>query len=240
VVIDEVLAARYFPKGSAIGQIVTVDGDSLRVIGVARHVHMYNLNDGPGRGQLYYPHAVGPYRSMTVAIRTTGDPLALTTAARRAIHAIDRDQPIVRVGTMASAVRDSLAERRLVLTLVGAFAGAALLLAALGVYGVTSSTVAQRTRELGIRIALGATRRTVMRSVLGEPTRLVVFGLMLGLVGTVAAGRVVQKLLYNVSPTDPLTLAGVALLLLLVALIASYLPARRATRVDPMVALRSD
>jgi ABC-type antimicrobial peptide transport system permease subunit len=126
------------------------------------------------------------------------------------------------------------------LTLVGGFAAAALLLAALGVYGVTSNSVTQRTRELGIRMALGADRRKVVWAVLGEPARLVLFGLMLGLAGTFAVGSVVQRLLYGVSPTDPVTLVAVAVVLLVVALLASYFPARRATRVDPMVVLRSD
>jgi ABC-type antimicrobial peptide transport system permease subunit len=127
-----------------------------------------------------------------------------------------------------------------VLTLVGMFAGAALLLAALGVYGVTANSVTQRTREIGIRMALGANPRSVIWSVLGEPTRLVVFGLALGLAGTYAVGRALEKLLYGLSPTDPITLAGVGLVLVAVGVIASYLPARRATRVDPMVALRAD
>jgi ABC-type antimicrobial peptide transport system permease subunit len=141
---------------------------------------------------------------------------------------------------MTDAVRDSLAQRRLVLTLVGAFAAVALLLAALGVYGVTASAVNQRTRELGIRMALGANRGSVIWSVLREPTRLVGVGLAIGLGGTLAAGRVIDRLLYGVKATDPLTLLAVAVLLLCVAVVASYLPARRATRVDPMIALRSD
>jgi putative ABC transport system permease protein len=238
-VIDDIVAHRYFPKGNAVGQIVRIDGDSLRVVGIARHVRMYSLQD-EGRGQAYVPHGYRQYRYMIVAVRTTGDPLSFAAAARRAIRSVDAEQPIISMATMAESVRGSMAERRLVLTLVSAFAAAALLLVALGVYGVTSNTVTQRTRELGIRMALGADRRTVVWSVLGEPARLVTAGLILGLGATLAAGRVVQKLLYDVSPTDPLTLAVVAVLLLLVALLASYFPARRATRVDPMVALRAD
>jgi putative ABC transport system permease protein len=115
-----------------------------------------------------------------------------------------------------------------------------LFLAALAIYGVTASTVNQRTRELGIRVALGANRASVMRSVLSEPARLVGLGLVIGLAGTLAAGRVVERLLYGIRPTDPLTLVAVALVLLIVAIVASYLPARRATRVDPIVALRAD
>jgi putative ABC transport system permease protein len=175
-----------------------------------------------------------------MSVRTTGDPMRLAGAARGAIRSVDREQPIVNTTTMSAVVRDSLAERRLVLTLVAAFAAAALLLVALGVYGVTSTTVTQRTRELGIRMALGADRRKVVLSVLSEPARLVGFGLIIGLAGTFGARKVVQRLLYDVSPTDTTTLAAVAGVLVLVALFASYFPARRATRVDPMVALRSD
>jgi putative ABC transport system permease protein len=238
-VISDVVAKRYFPKGNAVGQNVTIDGDTLRVVGIARQVRMYNLQE-EGRGQLYVPHGYRQYRYMIVAVRANGDPMQLVTAARRAIHSVDPEQAIVNMRPMADQIRDSLAERRLVLTLVGVFAAAALLLAALGVYGVTASSVTQRTRELGIRMALGAQRRSVIWSVLGEPTRLVAIGLAIGLAGTLAARKVVQRLLYDVSPTDPLTLAAVALVLLLVALLASYIPARRATRLDPMIALRSD
>jgi putative ABC transport system permease protein len=238
-IISEPVARRYFPKGDAVGQPVTIDGDTLRVIGVSRQVRMYGLNE-EGRGQVWVPHARTQYRYMVAAVRTTGDPMQLASAARRAIHSIDPQQAILGMTPMTDTIRDSLAERRLVLTLVGVFAGVAVLLAALGVYGVTASTVTQRTRELGIRMALGADRGSVIRSVLSEPARLVAAGLVIGLAGTLAAGRVVERLLYGVSPTDPVTLAAVALVLLGVALIASYLPARRATRVDPMIALRSD
>jgi predicted permease len=238
-VIDDMVAKRYFPKGNAVGQIVRIDGDSMRVVGIARHVRMYSLQE-EGRGQLYVPHGYRQYRYMIVAVRTNGDPLSFAAAARRAIRSVDAEQPIISMATMADNVRDSLAERRLVLTLVAAFAAAALFLVALGVYGVTSSTVTQRTRELGIRMALGADRRQVVWSVLTEPARLVTIGLALGLAATFLSGRVVRRLLFDVSPTDPLTLGAVALVLLLVALLASYFPARRATRLDPMVALRSD
>jgi putative ABC transport system permease protein len=137
-------------------------------------------------------------------------------------------------------VRNSLAQRRLVLILVSAFAGAALLLATLGVYGVTASAVAQRTRELGIRMALGANRRSVLWSVIDEPARLVGVGLVLGLAITLATGKLVRSLLYGMEPSDPVTLVSVAIVLLFVALIATLLPARRATKVDPIIALRAE
>jgi putative ABC transport system permease protein len=164
----------------------------------------------------------------------------LAKEARRAIHSVDAQQAISQIGTMDDVVRDSFAQRRFVLTLVGMFAAAALLLVGLGVYGITASSVAQRTRELGIRIALGADRGRVIWSVVGQPTRLVAAGLVLGLAGTWAVGRLAQKLLFGVSAMDPVTLIAVSLVLLGVGVVASYVPARRATRVDPMVALRSD
>ena len=173
-------------------------------------------------------------------VRTSGDPMTLAMAARQAIRRVDPDQAILTIAPMTDAVRDALAERRLVLTLVGAFAAAALLLASLGVYGVTASAVTQRTRELGIRMALGADRRSVLWSVISEPARLVFAGLALGLVGTLAGGKLVRSLLYGMAPSDPLTLVVVAAVLLLIALIAALVPARRATRVDPMIALRAD
>jgi predicted permease len=237
--VDDIIAQRYYPNGGVVGQTIRIDGDSLRVIGVVHHVRQYGLQE-VGRGQAYVPHTYTPYRGLTIAVRTSGDPMAMAGVVRRAIQRVDPSQPIANISTMQDAVSASLAERRLVLTLVAAFAGAALLLVALGIYGVTASGVAQRTRELGIRVALGADPRRVAGQVLIEPVRLVAIGLALGIGGTILARGVIGKLLYDVSPTDPVTLAAVAAGLLLVALLASYLPARRATRVDPMVALRSD
>ncbi|HEU4996176.1 MAG TPA: ABC transporter permease [Gemmatimonadaceae bacterium] len=249
VIIDDLLARRYFPQGGAVGQMANVNGDMLRVLGVARHVRMGDLREA-GREQVWVPHAYRAYRYVWIAVRVDGtcagaasagcDPLRLVPAMRQAIRGVDADQPIVSVSRMSDTVRDSLAERRLVLILVGGFAGAALLLAALGVYGVTASAVTQRTRELGIRMALGANRPAVIWSVLSAPAVLVGAGLVLGLAGTFVLGRALERLLYGVRPTDPLTLGLVALVLLVVALIASWVPARRATRVDPMVALRAE
>jgi predicted permease len=238
-IVDDILAQRYYPNGGVLGQTIRINGDSLRVIGVVHHVRMYDLQQ-LGRGQAYVPHPYLPYRALTIAVRTNGDPMAIAPAVRRAIQGVDASQPIGSFSTMRDAISATLAERRLVLILVGAFAGAAVLLVALGIYGVTASGVAQRTRELGIRVALGADPRRVVGQVLLEPVRLVAFGLALGVGGTILGRRIIGKLLYDVSPTDPVTLAAVCVALLLVALLASYLPARRATRVDPMVALRGD
>lgn len=237
--IDDVLARRYFPNGSAVGQPVVVNGDTIRVLGVVRHVRMYDLED-EGRPQLWMPHAYIPYRGITLAVRTREDPATFVDAARRAIHDADPDQAIASIGTMSEAVRASLAERRLVLMLVSSFAVAALLLVALGVYGVTATTVTRRTREFGIRMALGAGRRQVVWTVLMGPLSVVSLGLVIGLAGTLAGGRVIQRLLYGVRPSDPGTLIGASIFLLVIATLAGWLPARRATRLDPMVVLRSE
>jgi ABC-type antimicrobial peptide transport system permease subunit len=238
-IIDDVLAQRFFPRGGAVGARMILDGDSLRVVGVTRHVNMYGMHF-VGREQVWIPYGYLPWRSAVFTLRTTGDPMALASAARAAIHGVDRDQAIVSMEPMTDTVRESLAERRLVLTLVAAFALAALLLAMLGVYGVTASAVAQRTRELGIRSALGADRRSMLWSVAAEPARLVAIGLVVGLGITLAGGRVVASLLYGMRASDPLTLGAVAVVLLAVAMLATWIPARRATRVDPMIALRAE
>jgi putative ABC transport system permease protein len=237
--IDDVLAGRYFPKGNAVGQPILIDGDTLRVLGVVKHVRMYNLHE-EGRGQVWVSHLYFPVRSMTVLMRVSGDPMKYLEAARRVIRVTEHGQTISDVAPLSNSVRNALSERLLVLTLVGAFAAAALLLAALGVYGVTASAVTQRTHELGIRMALGADRRSVVASVLAEPARLVALGLLVGLGGAFVAARAARGLLYGVSESDPLTVGGVCVVLLAIAVLASYFPARRATRVDPMTALRSE
>ena len=238
-VIDEQLSARAFPKGNAVGQPLWLDGDTIRIVGVVRHVRMYGLQE-EGRGQVWVPHRYRPYRGMTLVLRTRGEPLALAAAARQRIHAVDPHQAIASMGTMNDAVSASLAQRRLVLSLVAAFAAAALLLAALGVYGVTAASVARRTREFGIRLALGADRKTMIATVVREPVSLVALGLVLGIGVTVLSGRVLDRLLYGVKTADPLTLSAVALLLFVIAIVASWIPARRAAGTDAMIALRAE
>jgi putative ABC transport system permease protein len=238
-VIDDQLSARYFPAGSAVGQPMLLDGDTIRIIGVVRHVHLYDLQE-EGRGQIWVPHRYQPYRGMTIVLRTRGEPLALAAAARQRIHRVDPHQAIASMGTMNDVISASLAQRRLVLSLVAAFAAAALLLAALGVYGVTAASVAQRTREFGIRLALGADRKTMIASVVREPVSLVALGLVLGVGVTVLCGRALDRLLYGVKAADPLTLSAVAVLLFVIAIVASWIPARRAAGTDAMIALRSE
>jgi ABC-type antimicrobial peptide transport system permease subunit len=182
------------------------------------------------------PHLT--YSAMTLILRTAGDPEALAGAARREIMAIDKDQPVSDVRTMESWLGEAVARTRFGTLLLGAFAGLALILAAVGIYGVLSHSVAQRRSEIGVRMALGAQGGDVLRLVIRQGLALVLVGVVLGLLGALALTRVLSSLLYGVSATDPLTFAALALLLTGVSCLACYIPARRASRVDPLVALR--
>jgi putative ABC transport system permease protein len=179
-------------------------------------------------------------RFMSLVVRTTGDPLRLAGALRAAVRAVDPDQPLADVRTMDTYLGDSVARRRFNAALLGGFATVALVLAAVGLYGVMSYAVVQHTRELGIRMALGASTRAVLRGVLRQAFVLAAIGVVVGVAGALTLTRVLSGLLYEVSATDPAVFGGIALLLTAVALLASYVPARRATQVDPMVALRSE
>jgi putative ABC transport system permease protein len=175
---------------------------------------------------------------MTLAIRTEGPPLGLAAAVQREIQALDKDQPVADVRTMEQWVAESVARARFSMLLLGIFAAVALVLAAVGLYGVMAYTVTQRTHEFGIRLALGAKSGDVLKMVMGQGLLLALIGVGLGLASAFALTRLMSTLLFEVSTTDPVTFGGIALLLVAVALVASYIPARRATRVDPVVALR--
>jgi putative ABC transport system permease protein len=250
-VVDTNFAHRFWPNRDAIGQHVAIDTVPdvkpavprwRTIVGVVGHVKHYGL-DVEGREQIYFPHRQPLYgifapRDMTLAVRTSLDPASVTSAIREQVFAIDKSLPLYNIATMDQLVSNSVAQPRLNLSLLVAFAVLALALAAVGVYGVMAYAVTQRTREFGIRMALGASPSDVLKQVFLEGGRLAALGLVLGLIGALALTRLMASLLFGVKPSDPVTLGVAAALLAFVALTACYIPARRATRVDPLVALR--
>jgi len=206
-------------------------------VGVLGDTRMYGLAQ-PARLEVYVPFRQAPNSHMNLLVRSAVDPAAMTSAIRAQIASIDKDEPIFAITTMSQLVSDSVTTRRFTLILLGLFSGLALILAAIGIYGVISYSVAQRTRDIGIRMALGASRTDVLRDVIGLGARLTGVGLLLGLIGALAATRMLSSLLFGVRSSDALTFTAASLVLLVVSLFASYLPARRAMRVDPIVALR--
>jgi len=242
-IIDETMASTYWPNQDPVGQRIKLGGVGskqpwMTIVGVVRHVH-YRTLEARSRVQLYWPEAQRPTGFMSLAIRTsTADPRSLAPAVERLVLGIDPQQPVDHVLTMEEVMADSLARRRLTLTLLGIFAGGAMLLAALGIYGVTAYMVTQRQQEIGLRMALGASRTAVLRLVIRQGMSLLAAGLAAGLVLSFALMWVLSSLLFAVRPYDPVSLAAAAAALALVALLACSIPAWRATRVDPLVALR--
>jgi predicted permease len=231
------LARRAFPGKEAVGQRVTVFGESWEVVGVTGEVRQHGIDRGTW-DCIYLPQVFSGLGSRRLMVRTRVPPLTLANAIRNEILALDPDQPVSNLRTLGQVVRASFADRRLMLTLLGLFAGAALLLAAVGLYGVMAYSVGQRTREIGIRVALGAQRSEVLTLVVRQGMRLAAVGVALGLAGAFVLTRVLASLLFGVTARDPATFAGVLLLLGAAALLACWLPARRAMKVDPIVALR--
>lgn len=239
VLINQAMARRYWPGRDPIGSRLGSDEKAPAVVGVVGDMRHLGIGEEPVP-MFYYRYPRQAYGSAMLHVRTTGDPASLVAAVRREIQAFNPDVPLPEVRPMTKMVGESLAETRLIVTFLGLFGVLALVLAAVGIYGIMAYSVAQRTHEIGIRMALGAEQKDVIRLVLGGGLALTVAGIALGVLGAAAATRVLEKVLYDVAPTDPLTFAGGALLLGGVALLASYLPARRATRVDPMIALRAE
>ena len=245
-IVDDEMVRRYWPNEDPIGKRLslgrTAAGERVwrTVVGVVGHTKHESL-DADARVQLYIPYRQsGGSGFMTVAMRTAGDPLALAAAARRTVQGIDPDQPIASIATMDQLLAESVGERRFSMTLVGAFAGMALLLASLGIYGMVAFAVSQRTREIGVRMALGARPRDVLSLVTWQGMQPVLLGVVLGVGAAFAATRLLESMLYGVGAADPLTFASVVGVLVLAALLASVLPARRATRIDPTRALQAD
>ncbi|HEX8354383.1 MAG TPA: ABC transporter permease [Pyrinomonadaceae bacterium] len=242
-VVNEAMARRYFPGDDPVGKriLVSMAGEPVptEIIGVVGDAR-YDKLEGELRPMVYWTPPRLTYPSMTFVVRTGGDPASLGPAAVLEIRSVDKEQPVSDVRTMESWLAESTARTRFGTLLLGAFACAALLLAAVGVYGVISYSVAQRRNEIGIRMALGAQGRDVVRLVVGQGMMPVLAGVGLGLLGALALTRVLSGLLYGVAATDPATFAANALLLTAVSLAACYIPARRATRVDPLTALRRE
>jgi putative ABC transport system permease protein len=248
VLVNEALARRAWPNGDAVGSRIRLGGtaDSVwrTVIGVARDVRSAGLTAEP-RTELYLPHAQfpafgAPQRNMVLVARGAGDPAALAAAVRREVRALDPTLPLSSVRTMDDVLGRWLAERRLSLIVLTALGVAALALAALGVYGVMAYSVAQRTQEIGVRMALGAEPRAVLAMVLRQGGGLALAGLAVGVVAALALTRLMATMLFETSATDPATFVGIAVLLAAIALVATLVPAARATRVPPVVALRAE
>jgi putative ABC transport system permease protein len=237
VLISDLLARQVFPNEEPIGKrlVIGIGGQAFEIIGVVGDIRHSALENGPAPA-MYFPTYEGSW--MNVVIRAQGDPANLAAAVRREVKAIDPDQPIAAVKTMDEWLATSVSSQRYRTSLLAVFALIALLLAATGIYGVMSYSVAQRTHEIGVRMALGARRFDVLKLVVGQGMMLVAIGVALGLMGAVALTRVMSSLLFAVTPKDPLTFVAVAMFLPLVAFVACYIPARRGTKVDPLVALR--
>jgi predicted permease len=250
VVIDEVMAKHLFPGQDAVGKEFSLPIlGPVQIVGVAGHVKHWGLDADDKakiRDEMYFPFPQIPDKfltsgvaaDLTLALRTTPEPLSMVSAVRTQVAGPTEDQPIYEVETMEQIISDSLAERRFTMLLLTIFASIAVVLAAVGIYGVMSYAVSRRTHELGVRMALGATRREILRLVVREGMVLAVAGMAVGLGGALGLTRFLARLLYGVRPADPATLVAVAALLGGIALLACYIPAWRATRVDPTVALR--
>jgi putative ABC transport system permease protein len=242
IVIDEEFARRYWPNEDPIGKRIAMGSEErpqyLTVLGVVGRVKMDGLGQDSKRVQGYFPFAQIPNSGMTVILKAAGDPNQLIAAVRQQVKTIDPDQPIYAIRTMDEIRAESVAPERLNLTLLSIFAGIALILAIVGIYGVMSYSVTQRTHEIGIRMAIGAQPRDVFRMVLRQGMMLTLIGVGVGLIWAFVVTRLMATMLFGVEPTDPATFAAIAALLTMVALVACYVPGRRATKVDPVVSLR--
>jgi putative ABC transport system permease protein len=246
-IVDETLAQQYWPGEDPIEKRMAIGGSHggdmkpewRSVVGVVAHVKNYGV-DQPSRFETYFPNAQRPAGGGALVLRSSASAAALSSALRAAVHSVDPDVPLFDIRELEAVVAENTAPQRLSVVLIASFAGLALLLAAVGIYGVISYGVTQRAHEIGIRLAVGAQRGDILRLVVGQGAKLTGIGLAVGLAASLGLGRAISGLLFRVSPFDPAALAGVSLLLLAVALAACYLPARRAARTDPMVALRHE
>jgi predicted permease len=243
-IVNETLARRYWPGENPVGRQLNgtcrKDAPAL-IVGVAADSKQDSV-DSDVQPEMYVPYAQFPFASflVTFVVRTAANPTTVSTAVRNAVWEIDREQPVIQIRSMESVITESLWRQRVSTTLLGVFAAIALLLSAIGVYGVFSYSVARRTNEIGIRTALGATRGDILWLIVGEGLALTLIGVGAGIVAALGLTRLLASLLYDIRPRDPLTFATLSLFLTAVALLAMYIPARRATKVDPMEALRNE
>jgi putative ABC transport system permease protein len=238
VVVSQTLVRTFFPEGDAVGKRLKAGGpDWWTIVGVVGDVRQSGLTQ-PSRPELFFPYTAYRGDGMTLVVKADSDPTDLTAAVRREVQEVDPNQPVYNVRTMQEVIDLSISSSRLNMTLLSVFAGLATLLAVVGIYSVMSYLVTQRTREIGIRMALGAQAGSVLRLVVRHGLKLASAGVLLGLTGSLLLTRLMSSLLFGVSATDPLTLFTISVVLVGVALLASYIPARRAARVDPLVALR--
>jgi putative ABC transport system permease protein len=239
IIINDILARRCWPNEDPIGKRFTVgfEKSPREIVGVVGSIKQTTL-DAQARPAMYMPHLQSPNSGLTVIVRTTGEPLAIAAAVREQVRALDKDVPVSHVRTMEEVFGTSVAQPRFSMLMVGLFAALALVLAVVGIYGVMAYSVSRRAHEIGVRMALGARTSQVLKLVLKEGMTLTLVGIAIGLFGAFALTRVIATLLFGVSTRDPITFVGVSTFLAAVALVACYIPARRATKVDPLVALR--
>jgi putative ABC transport system permease protein len=238
------LAKRFFPNGDPIGKRFFFGHPSAKnapnwytIVGVVEDLKLYGP-ENPARLEVYLSGFQAPTSNMELLVKSSSDPVALTGSIRNAVASIDRDQPVFGIVSMNQLMRDWTSTRRITLVLLAMFSGLALILAAIGIYGVISYGVALRTQEIGIRMALGAQKRDVLGMVMKQGAKLALIGVVIGVIAALALTRLLSSMLFSVSASDPIVFICVPVLLILVTLVACYIPAMRAMRVDPMVALR--
>ena len=241
-IINEAMARRFWPNENPIGRRITLglprpDNPWVTIVGIAKDLP-HRAIDSPPEPDWYLSRALGPQRDRYLFVRTAGDPINLAAAIRSQVSAIDREQPVTNIKAMRDVIAETIAPRKFNMLLFGLFAAIAVVLAAMGIYGVISYAVAERTQEIGIRVALGARAVDVMNLVLRGGLNLALIGIAIGLAGAFALTRLMKSVLFGVTPTDAVTFASVSVGVIAVALLACYIPARRATKVDPLVALR--
>jgi putative ABC transport system permease protein len=241
VIVNETFARRHFPGEDPLGRTLITGMGQLpsQIVGVVADVRSTGLNTPP-EADYFLPALQRPETFTNILVRTNVSPAAMATVVREALRSVDPDLPLLQPQTLSTRIAQTIADRKLALLLLAGFAALALVLASLGVYSVMAHLVAYRTSEIGIRMALGASPSVVMRMVLGHGRRLTLLGIALGAAGAFFVSRLMQQALFEVNPADPVVYIGVAAMLLLVAEFASWLPARRATRIDPVIALRTE